>query len=250
VAYSDDNGIPGDTLARLTNLGNTNKTLINLGHPDLLPNKLLQINSSITTTHNAKLMTPVLSVRVPSIAGGKLFCGPCQLYAREKCIPFNGICWTDYENVAGEVFFNEPECLKAMAKECYAIWKVNGTADFQCADFVRVFDFEKMRGKPKVLDAAYAADGSVIIISFNMSMRQTELADCSTIFKTSTLNFLPDSKVAKWMGPNTLHVDYDPSKGIAQALEFTANSLYPDYLYAQEALDAATVTVSIINDRS
>ena len=245
VAYANGNKIPSDTLARLATLGNTNKTSIFIEHPDLIPGELLEIKGWIATEYERNSTPSVVSITVPAILFGKLFCGPCQFYDRDKCLPLNGVCWSDYTNVSAEIWLTEAECLKAMAKECYRVWKANGTSDKQCADFVTRFDFALMQTKPNVSKAAYSTDGSAISITFNTSMRQTGFSDCSQVFNSSTLNYLPDSKSAKWVGPSILQVDYNPSSGITETLEFAANAMYADVPYAQEPLDPVTVNVGL-----
>jgi hypothetical protein len=123
------------------------------------------------------------------------------------------------------------------------VWKVNGTGDVQCSDFLPYYDFARMKLKPTALIAAYSADGSSITITFNVPVRQDAFADCSQLFETQTLNYLPKAKAPKWLSTIQLEIAYDPEAGILQTLEFSGNALYYDYVYAQEPIEKASLKV-------
>jgi hypothetical protein len=243
VYYYPNTGIPTATLQRFSNLKNINASTITIADYDLFPGKILNVQSVLINVFSNLSISNKIATIVPPIKNGKEFCGPCRFRDRSKCSLFNNFCWTDYMNYTILYPSNTTDCLKAMYKECYKIWKVNGTKEVQCMDFVPNMDFKQMQIKAGVQEAAFSTNGKKITIKFNDSILRNELQSGIEIFHSSTINWLPDSKTIKWLDDKTLEVDYNPQKGILNTMTLKANAVFYNYAYAMEPITDLTFPV-------
>ena len=246
VAYTDVSGIPAETITRLRDIGNGNKTNFTIVDYDLFPGKTLNIRTTMHTPYYTEVLSNLESILVPPIASGKPYCGPCQLTDRTRCAQFNGVCWTDFMVYTITNPFNNTDCLKVMASECYTIWKATSLADTQCIDFLPYFNYTKMQIKPNVTGASYASNGKTITVTFTEPIYTVGFTDCTGIFEAATLNWLPTSKSARWVSSYKLEVDYDPQIGIMEEMQIKGGALYYDYPYSQESVSNGTIKVCCV----
>lgn len=173
----------------------------------------------------------------------RTYCGPCQLNDRSLCLQLNNVCWLNYTNGCELSPRNSSDCYTAIATICYNIWVANGTYDPQCVDFTSVFNFALMQAKPTLLSASYANDGQSFFLTFDQAINQIGFTDASAVFSDATLNWLPSSRIAKWLNQTTLQVTYQPQAGIMPSLTLKQNAIYSTYLYAQVAASATNFPV-------
>jgi len=233
-------------LLRISQIGNFNKSSIAIPFFDLIPGKTLVIRSKIVNPYLANTFSDYVIAVVPPIASGKPYCGPCQFADRSKCALLNNICWTDYLNHTVTEPLKTNDCLKLMAKMCYAIWlPANNTSDAQCSDFVNDFNFTLMKMKPVLISAKYSNTGEAIILEFNDAIWKEGFTDCNGLFDDNTNKWLPPEKSCRWSGPKTLVVDYNPEIGIMEEITIRPNTFYYGYRFAQIPADSVKLTIQL-----
>lgn len=220
-----------------------NQSSITIYNYDLFPGWGFRIRSRILTPFNNTIYSGNFTLLVPNIASGKYYCGACQLNDKSLCAQLNDVCWVYYMNYTITSPFNTSDCLAAMAPICYNIWKVNGTSDYQCLDFIYSFNYNLMKLKPKISSGTYSTDGQSILITFSSDISCSRIPDATSIFDSVTLNWLPADHTMTCPYTNTIQVAYDPRKGYVNNLNFLPNSIYSSYTYAQEPMDSVSLPV-------
>ncbi len=209
----------------------------------LYPGQSLTIQASVLSAYKTTIKSTSLTIVVPPIASGKVYCGPCQFETRSICSNLDGICWDDFEEVNGKVAVTDPDCLTSLAESCFEIWKKQGISSRQCEDFVKLFDLDKMSIRPEIKSAYYLNDGSNIVVNFSQPIRRASFNDCSEYFEDPTLFYLPESYPGQWIAPNILLVEYVPDGDVMTDLLISPDSFYYDYKYAQAPVENGTVPV-------
>lgn len=243
VYYTSTNRIPEATKIRFAALKNINASTISIVDYDLFPDYQLVVQSFIIDVFTNTSSSNQITITVPKIKNGKEFCGPCQFRDRSKCLPFNNFCWANYMDHKVLFPFNSSDCFKSMYKECYKIWRLNGTKDDQCLGFVPYMNFTLMQTKVSVNDAIFSTNGKKITITFNDSILKDELESGSEIFNPVTINWLPDSRTVTWVDSKTLEVEYNPQKGILNTMTLKAGAVFYNYPYAMEPIVNLTFPV-------
>jgi len=136
-----------------------------------------------------------------------------------------------------------PDCPQAAAPICYAAWQTNATS-VECEDFSSYFNISEMSKKVALSTAAYNSDATLILVTFNDTVRTTGFTGCNQVLDDATLARLPPNPYCYWTD-NTLYVSYSPNMGFLGSLGVKANSLYYDYDFAMQGNDAANVTISL-----
>jgi len=203
----------------------------------------MKFKAKMLTPFNTYVETPYLYFTVPPIASGKKYCGPCQLNDKAKCLQFNEICWKEWQDYKISAPTLSKDCLKNMAPICYEIWNTTSINNDQCLDFKTLYDFDKMKIKPKLLESRYAMSGKYIMLKFDQPILHNPWGDCSQIFNEDTLKWFPESKSCKWSSPTELDVEYDPEIGILEEMVVNGKLFYYDYDYAQFAADEIKLPV-------
>ena len=221
-----------------------NLTNITIPDYDLYAGQIIHVRAIVLNALGANASSPIYTMTVPGVASGKAYCGVCQLADRTKCPQYNAICWTYYLNYTNTTIDYISDCLKAMAKTCYSVWKVNGTSDPQCIDFYSRYNYTLMSTRPNAIKAVYNQEGTLITVNFDMDINTVGFLDCSAILTSDTLKWLPAAMACQWPNNSTLQIGYQPTGDtLLAALNFVVGPIVNNYIYAQEPLNNSSVPV-------
>jgi len=242
VSYDDNIGVPEDTVKRFATIGDFNRTSITIKQQDLIMGKILNVRSKLINAFNEETISNLLTLEVPIISEGRLFCGPCQIRDRSKCFTLNKVCWRDYNDWTLTKPILTEDCKRFMVPICYPILLANKN-DPQCKDFAEFYDLEKMANKPQLIYATFAPDGLALIIRFSLPIRQNITIDFSTAFDPETIKWLHEPLTCTWKNATDLEIDYNPENGEIKEFTVLSGAFFYDYNYSAYSVDTTTIQV-------
>jgi len=240
ITYDSDTGLTADNLARLADIG-FNRTTVTIQNQDLLPGRTIKISSKLRNAFDLITTSNLLTIDIPVISEGRLFCGPCQLRDRSQCFSLTKICWNNFEDYRVTKPTLTSDCKRFMAPICFPILLEN-RFDPQCKDFVEFYDLEKMMIVPKLIFATFAPTGQAVIIRFSHPIRQNSI-DFSTAFSPETIKWFPEPLTCTWKNATDLEIVYDPEKGEIKEFTVLDGTFFYDYEYSAHSVNTTTIKV-------